>query len=238
MSVENTIYYITEENINDKDILFHDIYSNEDSNYYFSDDFSKDFYIHLACCGFISTSTINEDKLYLLPEMQFEYSILDFKNLHISKKVKKLLNQDNYKFTINKRFDEVLDKIETYHNPNWLIGEYKTLAKELSIYKPSWVDFELMSIEVSNKETNELIAAEIGYKINNTYTSLTGFSTKERKYNNYGKLQLVLLAQYLEKENFTFWNLGHPYMQYKFDLGAIKYSRQDFLKRWLPEIGS
>ena len=235
MGVENTIYYITHENIKDKDVLFHDIYGNEQTNYYFSDDFSKDFYIQLARCGFISTSTINDDKLYLLPELQFEYSILDFENLHISKKVKKLLKKDDYVFTINKKFDEVLEKIETYHNPNWLIGEYKTLAKELSTYKPSWIDFEIMSIEVSHKQTNELIAAEIGYKINNTYTSLTGFSSKEKKYNNYGKLQLVLLAKYLENENYVFWNLGHPYMEYKFDLGAIKYSRLDFLQRWLPQ---
>ena len=47
---------------------------------------------------------------------------------------------------------------------------------------------------------------------------------------------LPFLAKYLEKENYAFWNLGHPYMQYKFDLGAIKYSRDEFLKRWLPKV--
>ena len=57
-----------------------------------------------------------------------------------------------------------------------------------------------------------------------------------KKYNNWGKLQLILLGKYLEKENFSFWNLGHPYMQYKFDLGAITYKRKDFLKRWLAEV--
>ena len=39
--------------------------------------------------------------------------------------------------------------------------------------------------------------------------------------------------KYLEKNNFSFWNLGHPYMQYKFDLGATSFSREEFLKRWL-----
>ncbi|MEN8717560.1 MAG: hypothetical protein ABF301_02725, partial [Sulfurovum sp.] len=91
------------------------------------------------------------------------------------------------------------------------------------------------SVELSN-EKDELVAAEIGYLIGKTYTSLTGFSSKEKLYKNWGKLQMVLLGKYLEKEKFDFWNLGHPYMQYKFDLGALKYSRIDFLKRWLISI--
>ena len=236
MSLDKTIYYLTYENIIDTNILFNDIYSNENTNYYFSDDFSKEFYIHLARCGFISTTTIYEDKLYLLPELQFEYALLDFENLHISKKVEKLIKKDNYIFKINTRFEEVLEKIDEYHNPNWLIGDYHRLLLELKQKDDSLPDFSIISVEIIDKETNELIAAEIGYKIYDTYTSLTGFSSKEKKYNNYGKLQLVLLAKYLEKENYAFWNLGHPYMQYKFDLGAVKYSRDDFLKRWLPKV--
>jgi len=236
MSLDNTIYYLTYENLKDTDILFNDIYSNENTNYYFSDDFSKEFYIHLARCGFISTTTIYEDKLYLLPELQFEYAILDFENLHISKKVEKLLKKDTYKFKINTRFEEVLEKIDEYHNPNWLIGDYKKTLIELKKSKDETSPFCIMSIELINKQTDELIAAEVGYKIHDTYTSLTGFCSKEKKYNNYGKLQLVLLALYLKKENYAFWNLGHPYMQYKFDLGAVKYSRNDFLKRWIPKV--
>ena len=72
MNNEGTIYHIALENIKDKNILFHDIYSHKNTNYYFSDDFSKDFYIHLAQAGFISTSTIYDNKLFLLPEIQFE----------------------------------------------------------------------------------------------------------------------------------------------------------------------
>ena len=234
MSNDNTIYYLTLENIKDTSILFNDIYSNENINYYFSDDFSKEFYIYLARCGFIST-TIYEDQLYLLPEIQFDYALLDFNNLHISKKVKKLLRKDDYVFTSNTRFEEVLEKLEDYHNPNWLRGEYKTLMIDLfNTYDNN--DFKIISYELIDKQTNKLIAAEIGYKIYDTYTSLTGFSSKEKKYNNYGKLQLTLLALQLQKENFAFWNLGQAYMQYKFDLGAVKYTRSDFLKRWLPKV--
>lgn len=44
------------------------------------------------------------------------------------------------------------------------------------------------------------------------------------------------LGFYLENNKFSFWNLGHPYMQYKFDLGAKLYAREEFLKKWLVEI--
>ena len=235
MAKKQILYLIGQEELEDKNILFNYIYPNEKSNYYLSDDFSKDFYIKLAFYGFITTSISFENKFYLLPEIQFEYAILDFENLHISKKIKKLLNQNNFEFSINKDFNLVLENLEKYHKTNWLQDKYKELILSLIDYVHPTIDFEIMSVELYDKDTKELIAGEIGYKINSTYTSLTGFSSKEKKYNNWGKLQLVLLAIYLEKENFSFWNLGHPYMQYKFDLGAISFSRKEFLKRWLSQ---
>ena len=236
MSTNNTIYYLTYDDIKDDNILKNHIYTDLNTNYYYSDDFSCDFYIHLAKNGFISTTTKYDDTLYLLPELQFEYALLDFEDLHISKKVQKLINKKDYIFTINHRVDELLLKLDDYHNPNWLIEEYKELIKNLIQYESKYIDFKILTFEISDIISNELIAAEIGYKINNTYTSLTGFSSKEKKYNNYGKLQLILLAQYLESNNYHFWNLGHPYMQYKFDIGAKMYKREDFLNRWERSI--
>ena len=207
---------------------------NEDCNYYFSDNFDIEFYIQLARCGFISTSIIENNEQYLLPEMQFEYALLDFENLVISNSVNKLLEKNNYKFSINTKFNEVLEKLDNYHEINWLSGKYKEMI--MDIYNLNDIDqIEILSIELSN-EKDELIAGEIGYIIGKTYTSLTGFSSKEKSYKNWGKLQMVLLGKYLEKEKYDFWNLGHPYMQYKFDLGALKYSRIDFLKLWLVSI--
>ena len=228
--MQNTIYYLTLENILDKNILSNDILSDLTTNYYYSDDFSEEFYIELAKNGFISTTTMYNDTLYLLPEIQFEYAILDFKDLIINKKIKKLLQENNFIFTQNQRFKEVLDKLDDFHNPNWLTGEYKNLM--ISLFELNNINFELKSFELICKDTNELVAGEIGYVINNIYTSLTGFSSREKKYNNFGKLQLVLLSKYLEEKDYAFWNLGHPYMQYKFDLGAKVYSREEFFKRW------
>ena len=236
MQEKSVVYYLTLDDIKDKNILFNHIYANENSNFYISDDLSKDFYINQAFCGFISTSVTLKRKFYLVPEMQFEYAILDFENLHISKKVQKLLNKNEYEFFINTNLNLVLENIEKFHKNNWLNSKYKELILSLKDYIHPTIDFEIFSIELYDKNTKELISGEIGYKINSTYTSLTGFSSNNKKYNNWGKLQLVLLAQYLEKNDFSFWNLGHPYMQYKFDLGAITYSRKEFLKRWLSKV--
>ncbi len=230
------IYYITQEDIEDKDTLFSAIYSNDKVNYYFSDDFSCEFYILLARLGFISVSYMEDGVQYLLPEMQFQYAVLEFNNLHISKKVNKLLQQkDLYSFTVNQNFNKVLQLIDTHHKDNWLSKDYLKLIKQLKTFNSNQ-SFELMSCELACTETNKIVAGEIGYKIGSTYTSLSGFSIKDKRYNNYGKLQLILLAKYLEKNSFAFWNLGHPYMQYKLDLGAKVLSRIEFLEKWLKEI--
>ncbi|OCM00290.1 Leucyl/phenylalanyl-tRNA protein transferase [Aliarcobacter thereius] len=233
--IKKFLYEISKENIKDRETLLY-LYENLEENYYLSDDFSLEFYILLAKTGFISTSIFIENKFYLLPEIQFEYAILDFKNLHISKKVNNLLKKDNYIFKKDNNLKDFFLNLNLYHKDNWLINQYEELIYELK-KQVNLNNFEIIQFSIYNKN-DELIASEIGYKIASTYTSLTGFCNKDKKYNNFGKLQMTLTAQYLENNNFSFWNLGHPYMQYKFDLGATLYSRKEFLKRWLDCINS
>jgi len=230
------IYYITQKDI-DNNTLHEFIYPNKTVNYYYSDDFSLSFYIKLAKAGFISVSHTQDNTQYLLPEMQFEYAVLDFEDLHISKKVKKILNNSSlYRFNITPKIKNVVEAIKNYHQENWIEKEYKELLEKLQEYNHPTIDFELFACELWCARTDKLIAGEIGYRINNTYTSLSGFTNKEKQYNNYGKLQMTLLSHYLQKNNYSFWNLGHPYMQYKKDMGAKILSRQDFLLRWLKEV--
>ena len=202
------------------------------NSYYWSDDWSESFYIELAKAGFISTTYDTKEGLVLLPELQYDYAILDFKDLHISKKVKKLMKKDSYSFCINSRFDEVLQKISTQHKYNWLKEEYLELLQNLYLKNEQREDFKMISFELISKESTELVAGEVGYIIGKTYTSLSGFSSKEKKYSNYGNFQLVLLSNYLEKQGFEFWNLGHPHMLYKQKLGCQTKTRSEFLKRW------
>ena len=172
--------------------------------------------------------------MVLLPEMQFEYAILDFKNLHISRKVKKLLEENNYRFVQNEQTYEVLNAIQHYHENSWMNDDYIQMLKE--VQKLNCKTFQLTTFELYDIKTNQLIAGEVGYIIGKTYTSLSGFFQKNKQYNNWGKLQLILLSLYLEKNGFDFWNLGHACLQYKIDLGAQVYPRKDFLKRWLNSI--
>jgi hypothetical protein len=98
------------------------------------------------------------------------------------------------------------------------------------------IDENFQLISAFLEEDGMLISGEIGYIIGNTYTSLTGFSSRETQYKNYGTTQLVLLGQYLHQNGFTFWNLGQSYMPYKFALGARQYDRADFLQQWYASI--
>lgn len=206
-----------------------------EENYYWSDDFSKEFYIESAKKGFITTSMYKNRKFFLLPEIQFDYAIMDFDNIHISKKVSKLLKSNKYIFSINQKFEEVLERIKDYHSESWMKDEYIQILKDIKTNENEKNNFKLMSIEISDNETNELISGEIGYKIGKTYTSLTGFTKREKKYNNWGNLQLVKLNFYLKENGYSFWNLGHPQLLYKINLGAKIYTRDQFLTRWKSE---
>lgn len=204
--------------------------------YYWSDDWSESFYIELAKAGFISTSHESKNGLLLLPELQYDYAILDFKDLHISKKVKKLLQKDNYTLSMNTKLDEVFQKFSSQHKYNWLKDEYVKLLQQLHQNYNKNNNFKILSVELTCKDSNTLVAGEVGYIIGSTYTSLSGFSSSEKQYSNYGTLQLVLLAQYLKENKFSFWNLGHPHMEYKKKLGCKTYTRSEFLQRWNKSI--
>ena len=231
------IYYITPNDIEDKDTLINFVYANTTVSYYYTDNFDEDFYIKLARAGFICVSHSEDNIQYLIPEMQKEYAVMDFKNLHISKKVNKLLKQENlYFFSVSNNIDCVVAGIKKYHPDNWMEKNYLNLLHKLKEYKHENIDFELLSCELTCSQTGTLVAGEIGYRINSTYTSLSGFTTKDKRYNNYGKLQMTLLARYLEKNQYSFWNMGHPYMQYKLDLGAHILNREEFLIKWLKEV--
>jgi Leu/Phe-tRNA-protein transferase len=227
VNIQLGIYNLSYENLKDASYLVDVIYPNMLKNYYWSDDFSPEFYIAQAKAGFIAVTDMHEDEELLLPEIQFAYALLDFKNLHISSKVKKVLKNNNIELQINHNFDEVVAKINTAHKNCWLTPRYAEMLKATKGLDES---FELMAVSIKDGQT--IVAAEIGYSIGKTYTSLSGFTSRDKRYVNYGTTQLVLLAQHLEKSGFSFWNLGHPYMDYKQQLGATIYNRDAFLRRW------
>ena len=210
-----------------------EIYDNVNKNYYWSDDFSPHFYIAQAKAGFIAVTDIFQEEELLLPEIQFAYALLDFKNLHISKKVKKLIEKQNLKIEISNDLDSIAHHVESYHKNSWLTKRY---LQTLKACQKSEHGFKVISVYL--KDGEKLISGEIGYVIGRTYTSLSGFSSKEKVYANWGTAQLVLLGVHLQENGFAFWNLGQPYMPYKLSLGAKIYDRKTFLKRWHDATGN
>ncbi len=211
-----------------QDHIYPDMYK----NYYWSEDFTPEYYIAQAKAGFIAVTDFYEEKELLLPEIQFSYALLDFEDLHISKKVRKLVKQKKLKIEIEENFSEVALHIALYHKNSWLTPRYMRMLKAT---KNLDKNFKLITATIKS-EDGTLISGEIGYMIGKTYTSLSGFSSAEKKYRNYGTAQLVLLALWLKEHGFTFWNLGQPYMDYKMALGAKVYERGAFLKRWFEAI--
>ena len=224
------IHHLSYDDLTDQKTLHEFIYPNMFKNYYWSDDFSPAYYIAKAKAGFIAVTDYYEEKELLLPEIQFSYALLDFDNLHISRKVKKLLQTKNLQLEVGQNLDEVAEGIEKLHRHNWLTPKYLNTLKD-----SQGVDENFKVISALIRDGGEVIAGEIGYMIGKTYTSLSGFSKREREYRNYGTAQLVLLAQYLQANGFSFWNLGQCYMPYKLMLGAKIFEREDFLKRWYVE---
>ena len=228
------IYPLYYEDIVDPYFLSRMIYPNMRKNYYWSDDFSPEFYIAQAKAGFIAVTDIFEGKELLLPEIQFSYALLHFDDLHISKKAAKLIRNRKPELQITtdiKKIDTVIEHIQRYHKQCWLTPKYAgTLKGTLAVSD----NFQLIGSYI--EENGCMISGEIGYMIGDTYTSLSGFSSREKHYRSYGTAQLVLLAKYLEENGFAFWNLGQSYMPYKFHLGAKQYDRSQFLKLWLAHI--
>jgi Leu/Phe-tRNA-protein transferase len=225
------IYPLPYEAVTDPLILQQHIYPDMRKNYYWSDDFSPEYYIAQAKAGFIAVTDIFEGRELLLPEIQFSYALLHFEDLHISTKVQKILRQKDPTLHISTDIDDIITHIQNYHKNCWLTPRYHTMLKETQRIDEN---FQLISTFI--EEEGVLISGEIGYIIGNTYTSLTGFSSREKRYRNYGTTQLVLLGQYLQQNGFAFWNLGQSYMPYKFSLGAKQYDRADFLQKWYEQI--
>jgi Leu/Phe-tRNA-protein transferase len=153
------------------------IYENMEENYYASYDFSPSLYVNLCRAGFIATSCLDtKNNQILLPEIQFEYAVLHFNDVHISKKVKTLLHKNEFILTKNQHFEEVLDSIEHYHKNSWLNNQYTKMLHEIK--KNHFENFELLSFELHDTKNGALVAGEVGYIIGKTYTSLSGFFKK------------------------------------------------------------
>lgn len=227
--------YISPQDL-DNPVKLDTIYQSKQIDLYWTVHWLPEFYRKLAYCGFIAVAHQHEEEDCLIPEMQKAYAVLDWSNLHITTKLKKMhrsafLTKENYRLTFNHDLPLVIKRIGDYHRRQWITSKYKKLFYQLA--EDQTENFTLLSVEL-RKGKGSIIAAELGYLIGSVYTSLTGYFERCQEFNNMGKLQLISLGLFLKEKGCSFWNLGHPYMEYKKKLGAQVLERKDFLKRWIP----
>lgn len=223
-----------------EDILREIVYPDLERTYYWTDLWDPVFYIALARAGFISISHQDAELgTLLIPELQDRYAVLDWKNLHLSNQIQKRMRSKSFteeeiELRVVRDPQRALDRILAYHghSSTWLTEPYLELLAQISNIGEG--GFSLYGVELWSKKRDLLVAGELGYSIGRTYTSLSGFCTRDDpKWTGFGTLQMVLLARRLEERGFAFWNMGHPKQPYKRALGARLLDRATFLDRWL-----
>jgi len=138
---------------------------------------------------------------------------------------------------ITRDIGPILEGLDSAHPSNWLRGPYPGLLKELANEQGSdsfgTMTPRVIAVEIRDMVNNTLVGGEVGYSTGAIYTSLSGYFLRHQpEYNHMGKLQLTTLAILLQSSGYHFWNLGHPYMEYKVHLGAKVLKRPLFLERW------
>jgi len=204
-------------------------YADMGEDYYWSEDFSAEFYLAQAQAGFIAVTERHKGRELLLPELQRSYAVLDFDDLHVSRHVRRVIRRDAPVLHVGLSLRTAASHIQRYHKHSWLSARYLETLEAINACNNG---MHVLSVLLYHQ--GEINAGEIGYILGRTYTSLSGFSSRHPDRRHHGTTQLVLLGQWLKRHHFDLWNLGQPYMPYKFALGAKEYSRHAFLRRWLP----
>jgi Leu/Phe-tRNA-protein transferase len=208
-------------------LLLQKLYHDSTTDYYWSDDFSARFYYAQARAGFIAVTERHHEGELLLPELQRSYAVLDFEHLHVTRHARRILRRDHPKLHVGVVLRPTAERIRTYHRHAWLTPRYERTLEAINRS-----DLPMHVIAMTLYHDQQPVAGEIGYIIGRTYTSLSGYSSRDKRYRHYGMVQLIQTARWLQRHGFAFWNLGQPYMPYKFTLGAREYPREVFLRRW------
>jgi hypothetical protein len=204
---------------------------------YWSDSFEPSFYKELARAGFISVCVRDGDCHYLIPEIQSDYAVLAWPDIHVGRQMRRVvrsgtLEHQDVVLRVSRDPCPVLDGIRACHGQMcWLHAPYLKLVQDLAAQPDT--DFHLFGVELRSRSRNLLIGGELGYAIGGVWTSLSGFLYRDHPaWNHFGTVQLLCLASLLESCGYAFWNLGHPHMPYKMEIGAKILPRKEFLGMW------
>ena len=199
-------------------------------------DFEEDFISRLMEAGFLVMSTelrddesektdvqesgsVKDNFFILLPKLHLSRSALFFAELHVKRSIRPLLSR--YELRVNTDFDFILDKCIRIHGEDWLTPPLVKILK--SIRRRG--DLRIKPVSFGVYLNGELKAGEIGVVVGRVYTSYSGYYEE----NNAGTVQMILMAEWLQKTGFDFLDLGMP-LDYKTLLGARDITPRRFIE--------
>jgi len=187
--------------------------------------FDEEFIGRLMEAGFLVMSAeLKDDEgkdslCILLPKLHLIRSVLFYPELHIKKSIRPFLSR--YELRADTDFDLVLDKCVQTHGDGWLTPPLVEILKSMRKRK----DMRAKPVSFEVYRDGELKAGEIGVITGRVYTSYSGYHEE----NNAGTVQMILMAQWLEKAGFDFLDFGMP-LKYKTSLGARNVHPRSFVK--------
>jgi len=217
---------------------FERIAADGEHEYYWHEDFDRDFYRAQAKAGCIAITIDRGDRPFLVSELHSGYAVLDWENLHRSRSLGRLFRSERYaalrpRLAINPDPRPILARLARRWRSTWLVAPYRKLVRQFAAEPIGELRFWGIELHAERGGEDRIAAGELGYTLGRTYTSLSGFYDRsDSEFSDMGKVQLHLLARHLEERGFAFWNLGEPTMKYKQDLGARILPRAEFLERW------
>ncbi|MCL2139735.1 MAG: GNAT family N-acetyltransferase [Treponema sp.] len=192
--------------------------------------FNEKFLGQLMRAGFLvmSMELNNEDEIsepffILLPKLHLIRSVLFFPELHIKKSIRSLISK--YELKVNTDFDLILEKCVETHGASWLTPPLVSALKEMFKNSFLYEHWHPLPISFAVYREGKLKAGEIGIVTGRVYTSYSGYYEED----NSGTVQIILMAQWLEKTGFNFLDFGMP-LPYKTALGARDIAPETFVK--------
>lgn len=115
------------------------------------------------------------------------------------------------------------------HGRTWIEPEFATALCSLATnpVRIGRTSVRGIAWDLRDAATNELLAADIGYQVGATYSSMSGFS--DRRFSSLGIVQLLAQAEVMQSAGITIWDLGMP-MAYKYGMGAVEATGEQWLQ--------
>lgn len=203
------------------------------SEFCLSPSFDPAFLEDLAATGFLVMSAkMSDDSYILLPKLHLRRSVLDFRCLHASRTVRRIM--DRYELRVGEDLEAVLARCVAVHGDDWLTPPLLAALRFLgaSGYSgadtaPAWIGGRrcVGVVSFGLYRDGVLVAGEFGVAVGGVYTSYSGYRDEDSA----GSVQLAMTGNYLRERGFRLWDLGMP-MDYKTSLGAENLERSQFLR--------